>query len=250
MGRYTERTDSAVRAVQNVLAAPARGRAVAASRAAGNRQPVHGIGAGAGGGAVAGHRSARVFRAHACWSRSAIAPGAASVAFDPGGAGCATRAELREPVCRSKNWQLIDRTARDYAGPRWPHGDPTRAVDDALAPRLAAVSYGDAGDHRSAGRRHDAATTAWRLLTIGRQIERLAATTSNADLVFRDRRGQPRGRFRPRLGAVRQHDHVPVRATQAARTWTRWSICWYWTAPIRARSPATVQLLGRGNRGR
>ncbi len=177
MGRYTERTDNAVRAVQNVLAtlhgdeplmAPvlhAVGRLCAALGLVPERVPPPASGA-------------RVFE------RTVLAAltdrsGATSVAFDLA-ALVRNAAELRDRLAL-QNWQLIDRTARDFAA-SLPHGDPTRTAEDAL-PALEAVSI---GIRAITGVQADGMTRddGWRLLTIGRQIERLTAISSTLLALF------------------------------------------------------------------
>jgi uncharacterized alpha-E superfamily protein len=104
---------------------------------------------------------------------------AMSVAFDLA-ALVRNAAELRDRLAL-QNWQLIDRTARDFAA-ALPHGDPTRTAEDVL-PALAAVST---GVRAITGVQADGMTRddGWRLLTIGRQIERLAATSSTLIALF------------------------------------------------------------------
>ena len=171
MGRYTERTDSAVRAVQNVLAALHGDEPLLAPalQAIGSLCRSLGLVPEAAPSPATG---ARVFE-RTLLAALSDRTGAASVAFDLA-ALVRNAAELRDRLSL-ENWQLIDRTARDYAA-ALPHGDPTRAVDDAL-PALAAVST---GMRAITGVQADGMTRddGWRLLTIGRQIERLAATTS------------------------------------------------------------------------
>jgi uncharacterized circularly permuted ATP-grasp superfamily protein/uncharacterized alpha-E superfamily protein len=171
MGRYTERTDNAARAVQNVLAALhgdeplvppvlyAIGRLCVALGLVPRGVPSPAAGA-------------RVFE-RTLLSALSDQSGASSVAFDLS-ALVRNAAELRDRLSL-ENWQLIDRTAQDFAA-SLPHGDPARAADDAL-PALAAVST---GLRAITGVQADGMTRddGWRLLTIGRQIERLAAATS------------------------------------------------------------------------
>jgi uncharacterized circularly permuted ATP-grasp superfamily protein/uncharacterized alpha-E superfamily protein len=171
MGRYTERTDNAVRAVQNVLGAlhgdepllppvlHAIGRLCVALGLVPHAVPSPATGA-------------RVFERTLLGALS-DRNGATSVAFDLA-ALVRTAAELRDRLAL-ENWQLIDRTARDF-DTSLPHGDPTRAADDALA-ALGAVAI---GMRAITGVQADGMTRddGWRLLTIGRQIERLVATGS------------------------------------------------------------------------
>ena len=177
MGRYTERTDNAVRAVQNVLAALHGDEPLLT--------PVlHAIGrlcTSAGlvpDGVPSPANSPRIFE------RTLLAAlsdrgGARSVAFDLA-ALVGNAAQLRDRLAL-ENWQLIDRTARDFAA-SLPHGDPTRAAEDAL-PALADVST---GIRAITGVQADGMTRddGWRLLTIGRQIERLAAISSTLICLF------------------------------------------------------------------
>jgi len=105
--------------------------------------------------------------------------GSTSVAFDLA-ALVRNAAELRDRLA-VEHWQLIDRTARDFAA-ALPHGDPTRTAEDALPP-LAAVST---GIRAVTGAQADGMTRddGWRLLTVGRQIERLAATSATLIALF------------------------------------------------------------------
>ena len=57
----------------------------------------------------------------------------------------------------------------------------------------------------------------WRLLSIGRHIERLGFLASRAGARLRDRRGARRRRLRGRGGAVRQHHHLPCAIPAAPR---------------------------------
>ncbi|HEX4583721.1 MAG TPA: circularly permuted type 2 ATP-grasp protein [Burkholderiaceae bacterium] len=177
MGRYTERTDNAVRAVQNVLAALHGDEPLSAT-------VLHAIGrlCAALGLVPAGVPSPaagpRVFE-RTLLSALTDQKGATSVAFDLGTL-VRNAAELRDRLA-PQNWQLIDRTARDFAA-SLPHGDPTRAAEDVL-PALAAVST---GIRAITGVQADGMTRddGWRLLTIGRQIERLAAISSTLIALF------------------------------------------------------------------
>lgn len=177
MGRYTERADNAVRAVQHVLAAlhgdepllPPVLHAIGRLSVALGLVPA-GVPSPAAG--------PRVFE------RTLLAAltdesEASSVAFDLA-ALVRNAAELRDRLAL-ENWQLIDRTAQDFAK-SLPHGDPTRSAEEVLAP-LAAVST---GIRAITGVQADGMTRddGWRLLTIGRQIERLAATSSTLLALF------------------------------------------------------------------
>jgi uncharacterized alpha-E superfamily protein len=104
---------------------------------------------------------------------------ASSVAYDLA-ALVGNAAQLRDRLAL-ENWQLIDRTARSFAA-ALPHGDPTRAAEDAL-PALADVGI---GIRAITGVQADGMTRddGWRLLTIGRQIERLAATSATLTCLF------------------------------------------------------------------
>ena len=98
--------------------------------------------------------------------------GATSVAFDLA-ALVRNAAELRDRLAL-EHWQLIAGVAENF----WdavPHAN-LRTVEDVLAP-LSAVST---GIRAITGAQADGMTRddGWRLLTIGRQIERLAATSS------------------------------------------------------------------------
>ena len=177
MGRYTERTDNAVRAVQNVLAALHTHEAMAPPvlHAIGRLCTALGLVPAA---APSPATSGRVFE------RTLLAGltdlnGTTSVAFDLA-ALVRNAAELRDRLA-VEHWQLIDRTARDFAA-ALPHGDPTRTADDALAP-LAAVST---GIRAITGAQADGMTRddGWRMLTVGRQIERLAATSATLIALF------------------------------------------------------------------
>ncbi|HEX4597579.1 MAG TPA: circularly permuted type 2 ATP-grasp protein [Burkholderiaceae bacterium] len=177
MGRYTERTDNAVRAVQNVLGAlhgdeplmPPVLHAIGRLCAALGLVPT---------GVPSPATGARVFERTLLGALSDRNE-ASSVAYDLA-ALVGNAAQLRDRLAL-ENWQLIDRTARSFAA-ALPHGDPTRAAEDAL-PALADVGT---GIRAITGVQADGMTRddGWRLLTIGRQIERLAATSATLTCLF------------------------------------------------------------------
>jgi uncharacterized alpha-E superfamily protein len=177
MGRYTERTDNAVRAVQNVLAALHTQEAMAPPvlHAIGRLCVAFGLVPEA---APSPATSVRVFERTLLAGLTDVG-GATSVAFDLA-ALVRNAAELRDRLAL-EHWQLIDRTARGF-GAALPHGDPTRTDEDALPP-LAAVAT---GIRAITGAQADGMTRddGWRLLTIGRQIERLATTCATLITLF------------------------------------------------------------------
>lgn len=177
MGRYTERADQAVRAARHVLTALHGDDPLAAPvlHAIGRLSRALGL---VPAGVPSAAASPRVFERTLLAALSDPA-GASSVAFDLA-ALVRNAAELRDRLTL-ENWRLIDRTARQFAH-ALPHGDPTRSVEDVLEP-LAEVSTAIraiTGIHADGMTRDDG----WRLLTIGRQIERLAATGSTLVALF------------------------------------------------------------------
>ena len=171
MGRYTERADNAVRAVQHVLSALHGDEPLSAPvlHAIGRLCVALGL---VPGGVPSPTTSPRVFERTLLAALTDRTEGT-SLAFDLA-ALVRNAAELRDRLAL-EHWQLIDRTARDFSK-SLPHGDPTRTDEDVLPP-LAAVST---GIRAITGAQADGMTRddGWRLLTIGRQIERLAATSS------------------------------------------------------------------------
>ena len=170
MGRYTERTDNAVRIAQQVLAA-LHGDAPMSEpvlAAIGRLCVAQGLVADEAPSAVS---SPRIFE------RSLLAAlsdrSSSSVAFDLA-ALVRNAAELRDRLAL-EHWQLIAATADDYET-ALPHIDARRSADDVLAP-LAALAT---GLRAITGAQSDGMTRddGWRLLTIGRHIERLVATSS------------------------------------------------------------------------
>jgi uncharacterized circularly permuted ATP-grasp superfamily protein/uncharacterized alpha-E superfamily protein len=177
MGRYTERTDNAVRAVQQVLAAlhgdqPMSGPVL---HAIGRLCVALGLVPGA---VPSPASSPRVFE-RTLLAALSDRSGAASVAFDLA-ALVRNAAELRDRLAL-ENWQLIDNTGQDFAK-SLPHGDAVRTAEDVL-PALSAVST---GIRAITGAQADGMTRddGWRLLTIGRQIERLVAISSTLIAFF------------------------------------------------------------------
>jgi len=177
MGRYTERTDNAARVAQQVL-----------SRMHGD-MPMHEPVLVAAGrlcailglvppGAPSPLQGPRVFQ------RTLLAglsdrDGASSVAFDLA-ALVQSAAELRDRLAL-EHWQLIAATGEEFRR-ALPHGDLHRTPDEVQAP-LAALAKGliaITGAQADGMTRDDG----WRLLTIGRQIERLIATTSTLIAFF------------------------------------------------------------------
>jgi len=177
MGRYTERTDNAVRAVQSVLSALHGDEPLMTPvlHAIGRLCTALGLVAA---GVPSPAASVRVFE-RTLLSALSDRDGATSVAHDLA-ALVGNAAQLRDRLAL-ENWQLIDRTARRFAS-ALPHGDPTPAADDALS-ALADVGT---GIRAITGVQADGMTRddGWRLLTIGRQIERLAATSSTLICLF------------------------------------------------------------------
>ncbi len=171
MGRYTERTDNAVRAVQHVLTALHGDEPMS--------EPVlHAIGrlcVALGlvpGGVPSPSTSPRVFE-RTVLTCLTDRDGATSVAFDLA-ALVRNAAELRDRLAL-EHWQLISGVAENF----WDalsHANPPRTAEDVPAP-LSEVST---GIQAITGAQADGMTRddGWRLLTIGRQIERLAATSS------------------------------------------------------------------------
>jgi len=177
MGRYTERTDNAVRAVQNVLAALHAQEAMAPPvlQAIGRLCVAFGLVPEA---APSPATSLRVFERTLLAGLTDLG-GATSIAFDLA-ALVRNAAELRDRLAL-EHWQLIDHTARGFAA-ALPHGDLTRTAEDVL-PSLAAVAT---GIRAITGAQADGMTRddGWRLLTVGRQIERLATTCATLIALF------------------------------------------------------------------
>ena len=171
MGRYTERTDNAVRTAHAVLSALQGNETLLPSVLGAIAEVCTWLGL-VPEGVPPPAASPRVFvRTMLAALRDRI--GARSVAFDLG-ALIANAAQLRDRLAL-ENWHLIDRTARTFAQ-ALPHSDPTPSVDDALA----ALAEAGTGIRAITGVQADGMTRddGWRLLTIGRQIERLTTTAS------------------------------------------------------------------------
>jgi len=170
MGRYTERSDNAVRAAQQVLAALHGDEPLSEPVLQAVGRLCEALGLVPAG--VPSITSPRVFERTllACLTDR---DGATSVAFDLA-ALVRNAAELRDRLAL-EHWQLISGVAETF----WdaaPHDSPQRTAEDVLAP-LSAIST---GIRAITGAQADGMTRddGWRLLTIGRQIERLAAISS------------------------------------------------------------------------
>ncbi len=177
MGRYTERTDNAVRAAQQILTALHGDQPMSDSvlRAIGRVGVSLGLVPADTPSPAAGPRRFERTLLAALSDRD----GASSVAFDLAALVC-NAAELRDRLAL-EHWQLIAATADRFAE-LLPHGDPLRTAEDVLPP-LAALA---AGIGAMTGAQADGMTRddGWRLLTIGRQIERLIATSSILSVFF------------------------------------------------------------------
>jgi uncharacterized circularly permuted ATP-grasp superfamily protein/uncharacterized alpha-E superfamily protein len=177
MGRYTERSDNAVRAVQHVLAAlhGDEPMSLPVLDAIGRLCMALGL---APRGVPSPATSPRVFE-RTLLSALNDPSGATSVAFDLA-ALVRNAAELRDRLAL-ENWQLIERTVQDFLD-ALPQADRALAADEVLGP-LAAVST---GIRAITGFQADGMTRddGWRLMTIGRQIERLAAISSTLIAFF------------------------------------------------------------------
>jgi uncharacterized circularly permuted ATP-grasp superfamily protein/uncharacterized alpha-E superfamily protein len=171
MGRYTERTDNAVRVAQQVLASlhgdtpvlepllTAVGRLCAA---VGLVEPA----------AITPTNGPRALERNLLAGLS-DRTGAGSVAFDLA-ALIRNAAELRDRLAL-EHWQLMAATADDFAR-ALPHGDARRSADDVQAPLSALAT----GLRAITGAQADGMTRddGWRLLTVGRHLERLVSTCS------------------------------------------------------------------------
>ena len=115
------------------------------------------------------------------------------------------------------HWRLAAASVTSF------EGDCARTVvGDSYSTDEAIAALGRLAVHLSAiiGAQVDHMTRddGWRLMTIGRYIERLGTLARVLQLAFDDRR--PRARRRPRLRAatVRQHDHLPGALPAPARS--------------------------------